>query len=103
MHFTPLIVANIITHVLLGLAVAASGGLVYGRSRPAAGFLGVAGLAYVVGQLLILAMQPTWHHFSWNVVGLALTAINWGKYVVFYGGIALALRAIAVSTPQGEP
>jgi hypothetical protein len=102
MHLGPLEIANTLVNLLLGLCVAASGAFVYGRARAAAGFLGVAGAGYVLGWLFQLAVRVLLRHASPNVLSVLHLFVGGGKNLVFYGGIALAIRAIALSSWAGR-
>ena len=97
MHLGPLEIAVTFSNLLLGLAVATSAAFVYDRSKAAAGFLGLAGLAYMLGELVQLAMRPMWRHAARNLVSLLSVFVSGGKNLVFFGGLALALRALAVA------
>ena len=97
MHFSALDLAVTFANLLLGLAVATSAAFVYDRSKAAAGFLGLAGLAYMLGELVQIAMRPMWLHAERNLVSLLSVFVSGGRNLVFFGGLALALRAIAVA------
>lgn len=98
MHLGPLDLAVTLANLLLGLAVATSAAFVYDRSKAAAGFLGLAGLAYMLGELVQTAMRPMWLHAERNLVSLLSAFVSGGRNLIFFGGLALALRAIAVAT-----
>ncbi len=89
------------TGILFGLAVAGGGALLLGRSKAAAGFAALAGLGYAgaatVSALLDFAGELRLHvsPAAWQ---LAFTVISVGRSVVFYGSLALALRALAQSS-----
>jgi len=97
MHLSPLHIAVTLANLLLGLAVATSAAFVFGRSKAAAGFLGLAGAAYMLGELVQVVLQPMYRHFAPNLVSLLATFVSGGKNLVFFAGLALALRALAVT------
>ncbi len=96
-HFGALDLAVTFCNLLLGLAAATGAAFVYDRSKAAAGFLGLAGLAYMLGELVQLVMRPMWQHADRNLVSLLSLLVSGGRNLLFFGGLALALRAIAVA------
>jgi hypothetical protein len=102
MHFQPLQVAMTLANLLLGLAVAASGAFLYGRSRSAAAFFGVAGLAFMLGELAQVVAAPMWSHLGSQVMQPIMLIVTCGKNLGFFGGMVLGVRAIAVATPARQ-
>ena len=86
--------------IVLGLAIAASGAIVLRRSTAAAGFIAIAGIGWTIAGVILFATSGDFmirHALTRATMATIHSTVAFGRAVTFYGGLALALRSLALA------
>ena len=100
MNYRVIDVLNTGADFFLGLCVLLGAAFVFYRSRRAALFIALAGLAFCIGVGIDWIVSHTSERMSPTVIALLFTVVGVGRHLLFYGGLALGLRAVAVEAPR---
>ena len=100
MNYRVIDVINTGADFFLGVCVLSGAALVFYRSRRAALFIAIAGLAYCLGVGADWLLGHTHMRVPPATIAFLYNAIGAGRHLLFFGGLALGLRAVALEAPR---
>jgi len=86
--------------ILVGVVVAASGAIVLRRSTAAAAFVAIAGIGWTIAAVILFATGGDFmirHALTLATMATIRSTVAFARAVTFYGGLALALRSLALA------
>ena len=87
------------TNFFLGMSTFVAAAFVFQRSRKAALFVALAGLSFALAQPIELVFTQGTIGSMRQALTLLVEVVGVASHVIYFGGLALALRTIAVESP----
>lgn len=84
----------------LGFCVLVGAAFVFYRSKRAALFFAIGGAVFCLGVAAELMLSRTTPHVAPAAMQLMFSALDTGRHLILFGGLALGLRAVAVQAPR---